>query len=266
MKKMISILLVLCLALSLACTAANAESSPEPEGGKKFHTNWAIFGMTVEIFYEEEGYRVSIRSTDPYEHNGSEWEYSCLYNEEKDVLMSVSSTKASWAEDPATGLDQRIELEYQGFDDEGQTTVFAINEDGRLTWEDGRGQDGADLEFTDIGKFNGFWASGDGTSWAEIAWSDSEIGDEYGYNVFFHEGSSEVSSDYSLHGLYDPKTGKLTVSGPVTVNVLDAEGGYETSEESSAELVFSALENGNILLERDNLELVYDILGGDSQG
>ena len=262
MKKIAGIILALSLALFLVCAAAQADEIPQPEGGKKFETNWAIFDMTVNIYYEEEGYRVYIKSTDPFEHIGEEWEYSCFYNEEKDALVSISSSKNSWTTDPETGEVRRGEYEYEGFDEENQETVFAIDEDGRLTWEDGRGDAGADLVFTDIGAFEGFWCSEDGKTWAEIAWNDSEIGDEYGYNVFFHEGSGEAEKEASLHGLYNPKTGKLVV----------VEGGYSIDDlppdsTDPAAVVFSSLGGGKILLEQGNgIELIYDPLGGDSQG
>ncbi len=243
MKKIASILLALALALSLACAAADeVYEVPRPEGGEKFETNWAIFGMTVEIIYEEAGYRVSITATDPYDRTGTEWEYSCAYNEEQDALLSISSTKSPCAVDPATGSIELQEPEYQGFDDEETTTVFTINENGELTWKDGRGDAGADLVFTNIGDFKGFWCSEDGNVSADIAWSDSEIGYEYGYDVYLVEGEEENS----LHGLYDPKTGKLTVT--------DMEG---------TEAVFSDLGGGKILLEKDGgIELIFDMLGG----
>ena len=269
MKKIVSIILALMTAMTLLCVSANADEIPQPEGGKKFETNWAIYGMTVQINYEEEGYRVYIRSTDPFEHQGSEWEYSCFYNEEKDALLSVSSSKNSYIEDPVTSDIQRGPYEYQDLDEDSQTTVFAIDEDGYLTWEDGRGQDGADLVFSDIGAFEGYWQSEDGKTFAEISWSDSEIGDEYGYNVFLHDEGDESYADYSMHGLYDAKTGKLTVTGQVTICRLNAEGGYDMEEipadaEDPAELIFSNLGNGRILLERDNgIELVYDFLSGN---
>ena len=90
MKKITGIILALALVLSLACTAAQADEVPQPEGGKKFESHWAIYGMTVSIDYEEEGYRVYIKSSDPYEHQGREWEYNCFYNEEKDAFLSPS--------------------------------------------------------------------------------------------------------------------------------------------------------------------------------
>ena len=107
MKKLMCAILSIILA-SMYCTAL-ADEYPEPEGGKKFNTNWAIFGMTVEIGYEEEGYRVYIKASDPYEYNGTEWEYSCFYNEERDELISISSSKNPWQMDSATGESVRGE-------------------------------------------------------------------------------------------------------------------------------------------------------------
>ena len=107
MKKLISVILAIVFT-ALLCCAAPADEYPEPEGGKKFNTNWAIFGVTVRIDYEEEGYRICIKSTDPFEHNGVEWEYSCVYNEEQDALLSVSSSKNTWSTDPQTGAEMKI--------------------------------------------------------------------------------------------------------------------------------------------------------------
>ena len=41
MKKMISMILAVILVMALACTAM-ADEIPEPEGGKKFNSNWAV--------------------------------------------------------------------------------------------------------------------------------------------------------------------------------------------------------------------------------
>lgn len=47
MKKTISVLLAV-LMLSL-CAFAAADEYPQPEGGKKFESDWAIVGGLVEI-------------------------------------------------------------------------------------------------------------------------------------------------------------------------------------------------------------------------
>ena len=271
MKKIVSILLAVVLAAALCCSAT-ADEYPEPEGGKKFNTNWAIFGMTVNVNYEEEGYRVYIRATDPYELSGTEWEYSCAYNEEKDALVSISSSKNPFTTDPESCAVIRGDYEYQDLDLDDNETVFTIDENGCLVWEDGRGNAGADLVFTDIGAFEGYWKSEDGSMYADISWSDSEIDDEYGYSVYLHDEGDESYADYILHGLYDRETGKLVTTGMVTINRLNAQGGYDTEEvgedpDEPWEIIFSNLGGGKILLERDNgYELIYDIMGGDSQG
>ncbi len=272
MKKFVSILLALLMAAALLCVSASADEIPEPEGGKKFHTNWAIFNMTVRIDYEEEGYRVYILGSDPVEGTGTEWEYSCVYNEEKDALLSVSSSRNSCAINFSNGEIERADYDYQGFDEEEQMTVFTVNDHGCLTWQDGRGNAGADLEFTNIGSFEGFWKSEDGKTFAEISWNDTEEGDGYGYNVYLYDGGDESYAEYSTHGLYDPETGKLTATGSVIISRLNADGTYDMEDipadpDEPLELIFSDLGNGRILLERDNgIELIYDFLGGDSQG
>ena len=72
MKKLTSILLILCLAMSLVCSAA-ADEVPQPEGGKKFETHWAAQNTVIRIDYEEEGYCVSVVNEIPTEGTGTEF-------------------------------------------------------------------------------------------------------------------------------------------------------------------------------------------------
>ena len=171
MKKILGMILAVMMLVLPAC-AAFADEIPEPEGGKKFDSDWAIFGMTVSIVYEEEGYRVDIREYDPAEQKGTVWEYACCYNEEKDVLESIASLKYGFTD--KEGAESVEEFEYDDFDEENQVTVFAIDENGMLTWQDGRGQDGTDLVFSDIGRFDGTWVNQEKNLWVEISWNDSE--------------------------------------------------------------------------------------------
>ena len=261
MKKFVSIILALALALSLACTAY-ADEVPQPEGGKKFESGWAIFNTTIRIIYEEEGYRVSIRKTDPSEHKITEWDYSCYYVEAEDVLKSVSSSKRSYAINPETGESKDSTTEYDDLDGENTVTVFRITGDGFLNWEDGRGQDGFDSAFSKIGDFEGVWRSEDNYVWTEIEWNDSE--EDYGYFVYLHRGFDDVYAEFTAKGLYNPETGRLEVRTivPVATSMLK-DGSYETEyDEDEYELFFSELGGGKILFEAENgVELIYDLMG-----
>lgn len=261
MKKIVSMILALALMLSLVC-AARADEVPQPEGGKKFETNWAIFETTIRIVYEEEGYRVFIRNMNPSEQKVTEWEYSCYYAEAEDVLKSVSSSKHSYIIDPETSDIRDEATEYEDLDDENTVTVFRITEDGFLNWEDGRGQDGFDSAFSKIGNFEGVWRSEDNYVWAEIEWTDS--GENYGYFVYLHRGFDDVYTEFTAQGLYNPETGKLEVKTtvPTATNTLKG-GAYETEyDEDEYELIFSELGGGKILFEAENgVELIYDEIG-----
>lgn len=259
MKKLASIILAVVMALTVVCAAAYADEVPQPEGGKKFESNWAIFGVTVQIVYEEEGYRVLITGWDPTELKGTEWEYSCFYNEEKDALESVSSMKHAFVQNPDTSDYTHEPAEYDGFDDENTVTVFSISQNGSLIWKDGHGEDGIDLEFTDIGNFTGVWRSADGKTWAEIRWDDSE--ENYGYFVFIHDGDDDCYTEYTMNGLYNPENRKLETTGTATILRKNTEGAYDPEySEEPMELIFSDLGSGRILLEAgDGIELIYDI-------
>ena len=258
MKKILSVILAAALLVLLAC-AAFADEVPQPEAGKKFDTDWALFGMTVSIVYEEEGYRVDIRSYDPAEGKGAVWEYACYYSEEKDALESIVSMKYTFSVDAATGEETIGDFEYDDFDSEDQVTVFAINENGRLTWKDGRGDDGADLEFTDIGRFDGTWVNADQTLWVEITWSDDE--NDYGYDVLVHT-EGENSSDAPMKGLYNAETGKLECLDPESyADWFD--NGPEAMEDPAECLYFA--EDGSLVLESAETALVnYDLLPDES--
>ena len=257
MKKILGILLAAMMLVLPAC-AAFADEIPEPEGGKKFDSDWAIFGMTVSIVYEEEGYRVDIREYDPAEQKGTVWEYACCYNEEKDVLESIASLKYGFTD--KEGAESVEEFEYDDLDEENQVTVFAIDENGMLTWQDGRGQDGTDLVFSDIGRFDGTWVNQEKNLWVEISWNDSE--DDYGYDVLIHSEAENAAPDIVLKGLYDAETKKLECLDPETY-AARFDGDTEAAADLSETLSFT--ENGSLFLESESLELVnYDLLPDES--
>ena len=259
MKKILCLILAAALLVLSAC-AACADEVPQPEAGKKFDTDWALFGMTVSIVYEEEGYRVDIRGYDPAEGKGSVWEYACWYNAEKDVLESTVSMKYSFSVDAATGEENVGDFEYDDFDGEGQVTVFAVNENGKLTWKDGRGQDGADLEFSDIGRFDGTWVNLEKNVWVDITWNDDE--NDYGYDVVLYSVGDDSIPETHLKGLYNVKTAKLECLDPESyADWFD--NGPEDMQDPAEILYFT--ENGSLFLQSEEAGLAnFDFLPDDS--
>lgn len=265
MKKLTSIILAMLLA-ALLCTGALADDCPEPEGGKKFDSSWAIGGGLVEINYEEEGYRVYIHIFDN-ESKGTEWEYNCLYNEKKDALVSMSSVKTSYTLNPETNDQIFAEPDHEGFDDPGQESVFTINENGKLIWQDGRENAGADLEFQNIGSFQGFWRNEAEQIWADINWNGMDQ-EQFNYTVFIHRGEGKTYVEFNLTGLYDPDAGKLMAKGTCTVWTRNADGGYDPDEDAETyDATLSMAGPGKILYETANgIELTYDILASQPNG
>jgi len=268
LKKLTSILLILCLAMSLVCSAA-ADEVPQPEGGKKFETHWAAQNTVIRIDYEEEGYCVSVVNEIPTEGTGTEWFYNCYYHPEDDTLVSVSSSRQSYTFAPVelseddefdpnqvTDADDEktyAPAEYEGFDDENTVTVFSIDEHGRLLWKDGRKNAGADLEFVNIGRFGGDWTNGDEGVYVTIDWTcDSSL-----YVVVIQRVSSDGAQRafYAMTGLYNEETKKLECDGKVYMVGEDNQLG----EGEECDAFFSMMENGNILYETANgIELEAD--------
>lgn len=268
MKKLTSILVTLILAL--ACTAL-ADEVPQPEGGKKFESDWAAQNYVVNIYYEEEGYRVSVVSEILKEGTGTEWFYNCYYHPEDDTLVSVSSSKQTYTFAPVVSSEngefdpeEEIEAddektyepaEYEGFDEENTVTVFSIDEKGRLHWLDGRENVGADLEFANIGRFGGDWINDDEGVYVSIEWARGE-------NGFYIVVIQRVSPDgaqralYAMTGLYNEETEKLECDGKVYMVGEDNQLG----EGEECDAFFSRMENGGILYETANgIELEEDL-------
>ncbi len=272
MKRMLSMLLAVLMALALTCPVVaeeeDFESFPQPEGGKKFDTTWAVQNTVLKVDYEEAGYRVSIVSDEPEEGKGTEYSYNCFYAEDRDALVSTDSSKQTFTFDPADP-DNRVyaDAEYDDPDEEGQETVFTINEKGRLLWQDGRGNEGQDLEFVNIGRFAGAWknAEGEETVYAEFTWDGHD--DRFYYDVFLQRGDTgaDTYAVFHLTGIYNEETRKLECTGTAEVHTKNEQGEDVMTEDGEThEAFFSLMENGSILFEAANgIELVPDF---DNQG
>lgn len=262
MKKILSILLAVMMLTALACAAAQADEIPQPEGGKKFETSWAIRGGLIDVHYEEEGYRVMVDLCNLQEGTGTIWEYNCYYVADTDTLTSISSLKRGYTVDTVTGNEIYAEPEYDGIDENGMETTFAINDRGVLVWTDGHDKTaGADLEFSNIGQFTGMWRSAEGEEpvWVEFNWMGKDE-EQFYYSVYLHRGDEEVYQEYNLIGRYNAETGKLVC---IEMNEEDNEIGFDNPE--AYEAIFSRTEDGKVLYEAANgIVMEYDFLGGSN--
>ena len=228
MKKLISILLAIMMLGALTC-AASADEVPQPEAGKKFESDWAIAGGLAQIVYEEEGYRVMLDIAKD-DGTGSTWEYSCYYQEDKDCLSSVSSSRTDYRLDPDTGDKIYGEAVYEGLDEEKVTE----------------------------------WKNEAAETDAEFRWNGGTADDMF-YTVYILRGKTDgdTYASFLMNGTYDPATGKLTAEGTCTVFKKNAEGEYVSEEDGETyDAVFSRMEDGRVLFETDNgIELEYDMMG-----
>ena len=254
MKKMLGILLAVIMVLTLACAAAVAEDVPQPENGKKFEGDWAIEGALIEIDYEEEGYRVFIEAVDEEEMKGVQWNYNCYYVDDKDSLVSISSSKITYyysEEDPDD--IQYDEPAYEGLDEEGKNTEFTINDDGRLIWLDAHDNEGQDLEFINIGRFGGSWRNEAEEVDAEITWNGND--GEFFYNVWLQRGKEDADTFvvFEMIGTYNEQTGKLECTGTGFTYTKNADGEYDVTEDGETyEASFSYAQDGKLLFETAN--------------
>lgn len=258
MKRILSMLLIAMLVFSVSL----AEEVPQPEGGKPFEGYWALMGGLIEITYEEEGYRVTVDLLNQEDSIITHWEYPCYYDIRTNALESIFASKSTYAYDVESKEATFIETEYEGLLDESKSSLFHINDQYKLIWDDGYEHAGEDLEFVSIGRFPGVWRNDAEEVVVSFTW-EGLVEESYYYTVQIRRGGEETFTEFTMQGLYDPDTNKLTASGTAIVFTKDAIGNYEPQADSETyDAVFSMLENGHLLFETANgIELEYDIMG-----
>ena len=248
---------------NLDFVAAENDAYPQPEGGKKFESDWAIVGGLAEIIYEEEGYRVTL-TINNQDGTGALWQYSCYYVEDTDSLLSVSSSRTDFTINPDNGETVYGNVAYEDLDEEGKSTEFTIGADGCLIWKDGHDDAGAGLEFVNIGRFDGVWRNEEEEVEAEFMWNGLTE-DEMFYTVYITRGKTDGDhyTNFLMNGTYDPATGRLSAYGTCLLFTRNAGGEYESSEDGETyDAFFSMMEDGRLLFETANgIELEYDLMG-----
>lgn len=141
MKKLFAIILVLALALVSVGFAEEENLPPMPEEAAVYEGTWVCDRASIEIVWEEEGFRVFI-SWGSSAAETSEWEYSCHYIAETKSLEAVPTGIHT---DNVYGADGEIVSSTVIYDD-GEAT-FTLDEEGRLLWHDVKEDAGKDMLF-----------------------------------------------------------------------------------------------------------------------
>lgn len=178
MKKLIAMILM--LALLLTCTAFAEEKeedlAPMPEEAAVYEGEWACDRAKAEIFWEEEGFRVSIRWGNSASES-TKWEYSCDYNEEDNTLISMpTGTRTEFVYNEAGDIESFNDVYNDG------NAVFALDEEGYLIWHDEKEDAGKDMRFKKVDRYSGTWVCGRATMEVDL--------EDGGYKVFITWPSS----------------------------------------------------------------------------
>jgi hypothetical protein len=139
MKKAVRFLMILMLVLS-GMTAAAAEKPEEVFDASA----WQCDRAYMEIFFEEEGYRVFIEwGSSAWESR--QWDYSCHLDRKTGTLISLplgSCTDVVYADD---GSVKSFVTRY-----EDGSAEFSLDDQGYLIWKDLKEDAGRDMRFERI--------------------------------------------------------------------------------------------------------------------
>ena len=141
MKKLFAFVLALAMLFACAAFAEEEGHAPMPDGARAYEGNWACGRASMEMYREEEGFRVLISwGSSAAEH--SEWEYSCFYDAVDNALVSMPFGTRT---DITFGEDGEIAAANVIYED-GEA-AFTLDEDGHLIWQDAKENAGQDMHF-----------------------------------------------------------------------------------------------------------------------
>lgn len=248
MKKLLALLLVLCLTLAAASVFAEEDYEEDEEFGYYpdeypeslvYVNTWVAEDgdWRIEVFAEDGGLKPMIvhRLGDNKE---DVWEYAMALNPEKTALTAVPF-----------GLHYRQDTVSGDWDEtyyEDGDAVLTITEEGTLLWEDLKEGAGKGLEFEPIGNFyGGRWMKDD----IEVIFYDWYEG-QYDIRCYQYDENGNILADAILKGDYDPETDTVT-----------AEGYFDPDE--SFTVTFSYDEHNNVVWTQDGesttMEYSYNV-------
>ena len=204
MKKLIALLLVLCLTTAAAAALAENEFGYYPDDypeSKVYVSTWVAEDgdWRIEVYGEDGGIKPMVvhRLGDNKE---DVWEYATALGE-NNALVAVPCG-LHYQQDTVTYDWDKIYYE------DGDAT-FTINENGQLLWNDLKEDAGKGLAFDKIGNFyGGRWMKGD----IEVIFYDWYDG-QYDIRLYQLGENNEILNDAILKGDYDAETDPLTAEG-----------------------------------------------------
>ena len=243
MKKLIALLMALCLSLGAVAAFAEDDETDNDDIACYLddHPEAAVYvsawvaedgNWSIEAFDEDGG--IKLRVVHKLGGNKQDvWEYSADLNEEN--KLTTVPFGLHYQEDTVTS-DWDVTY-YEDGDAE-----FEITEDAKLVWKDLKEDAGKGLAFEKIGSFyGGRWMKGD----IEVVFSDWYDG-QYDIRLYQRGENNEILKNAILKGDYDAET-----------NTVTATGAYEDGEPVTA--VFSYDENNAIVWIEDGISTVLDL-------
>ena len=205
MKKLISLLLVLCL--SITAMAAFAEEGAgnyldsHPEAAA-FESTWVAEDgdWRIESYAEDDGFRLMIVHK-LGDNKEDVWEYAAAMSVSEAGTLTAVPTGLHYQQDTVTD-------EYTARYEDGDAE-FSINEEGKLVWKDLKEDAVKGLAFEKIGRFfGGRWMKGD----IEVIFYDWYDG-EYDIRCYQYGENDAILADAILKGVYDPAADTITAEG-----------------------------------------------------
>ena len=240
MKKLLALLLALCLVLGLAAAFAEEDElscyTDEHPEAKAFYSTWVADNgdWRIEVYDEDGGLKLYIVHK-LGDNKEDIWEYAAALDANDSSLLTAVPLGLHYKQDTVSG-----EWDVTYYED-GDAT-FSIDENGNLVWNDLKEDAGKGLAFLKIGNFfGGRWMKGD---IEVIFWEWYE--NEYDIRMFQRGENGEILKNAILKGTYDAATDTLTASG-------------EFDNEEPMTITFSYNEDNQILWTENGESTVLEL-------
>ena len=224
MKKLISLLLVLCLAIAATAAFATEDIPNYLEGHPEaapYVSSWVAEDgdWRIDSFSEDDGIKLMVVHK-LGDNKEDIWEYAAAMGE--NGILTTVPMGIHYQQDTVTN-------EANDYYDDGDAE-FSINEEGKLIWKDLKEDAGKDLAFQKIGSFFGTrWMKGD-TEVMFYEWYDGQ----YDIRLYRRDANNEILKGAILKGDYDAETDTVTATG-------------EFDEEEPFTVTFSYDEHGSLV-------------------